>query len=253
MPYEESTRVKRFLNQQGAYEGAGLPPYPMAGQRIPAPSGFAINYIEPQPHGVRVVVGWNVDPSSPALVYRLNVYANNGLIRWSLNQNVNDYTTELDRSMRTAQIYITKASTADLFIPCSFSTQVTIALGAQTTGGIISLDELSSTVSFLAEPLGDSWVKTYTAAAVALRYDQPELALCDATAAPQTVTLPRISGTIHGQRYTVKKIDASANAVTVVPEVAAELIDGAANSIITVRYTALTYVADRGTNLWWII
>lgn len=71
----------------------------------------------------------------------------------------------------------------------------------------------------------------------------------DASAAPRTITLPTAVGNPH-KPFVVKKIDATANAVTVDAN-GAETIDGALTYVMTVQYTSITIVSDN--TQWWII
>lgn len=73
--------------------------------------------------------------------------------------------------------------------------------------------------------------------------------LCDATSNAITVNLPAISAQA-GIIYHIKKIDASANAVTVEGN-ASETIDGSLNQIITTQYTNMMIVA--GLTEWSIL
>jgi hypothetical protein len=70
----------------------------------------------------------------------------------------------------------------------------------------------------------------------------------DATSAAFTVTLPTAVG-ITGRHYTIKKIDSSANAVTV-GTTSSQTIDGAATYALSTRWQFVTVVSD-GAN--WII
>lgn len=73
--------------------------------------------------------------------------------------------------------------------------------------------------------------------------------LVDATAAPVTITLPVVS-TTAGQIITIKKIDSSANAVTIaVPDAA--LIDGTATQSLVTQYTAFSMQTDSSN--WYIV
>lgn len=74
-------------------------------------------------------------------------------------------------------------------------------------------------------------------------------AFVDASGAPRTITLPPASS-VTGRIYTVKKVDASANAVTIDPT-GTETIDGASTATISGQYDSLTMQSD-GTR-WWII
>lgn len=75
-----------------------------------------------------------------------------------------------------------------------------------------------------------------------------EVILCDATGGAFTVTLPTPVGNT-GKVFTVKKVDAGANAITLAT--AAGTIDGASTKSVQYQYKSLTVVSD-GTN-WFII
>ena len=91
-------------------------------------------------------------------------------------------------------------------------------------------------------------VSTTTAVTVAYPVvDTDEIVLADATAGAFPVTLPAANAT-PGRRITVKKIDASINAVTV--ESAGGTIDGAASVALTAQNWTVEVVSG-GTN-WWV-
>lgn len=71
---------------------------------------------------------------------------------------------------------------------------------------------------------------------------------CDATAGAFTITLPTASG-IAGREYTVKKTDASVNAVTVDAN-GAQTIDGALTYALAAQFATVVVVSD-GSN--WLI
>ena len=73
--------------------------------------------------------------------------------------------------------------------------------------------------------------------------------LIDATSAPVVITLPVAASSV-GLLYNIKKIDSSANGVTIDAN-ASELIDGALTQIVTKQYVALTIQCD-GTG-WYIL
>lgn len=75
-----------------------------------------------------------------------------------------------------------------------------------------------------------------------------DMILVDATGGAVTITT-HASATAHRHVYTVKKIDASANTVTIDGN-AAETVDGAATQVLTVQYSSLDIRPD-GSN-WWI-
>lgn len=71
----------------------------------------------------------------------------------------------------------------------------------------------------------------------------------DATAGAITITLPA-AASCTGRRYDIKKVDSSANAVTIDGN-AAETIDGAATKVLSAQYSAATVISN-GSG-WWII
>lgn len=75
------------------------------------------------------------------------------------------------------------------------------------------------------------------------------LVVADASGGAFTVTLPTAVG-ITGTVYRVKKIDATANAVTI-DGAGAETIDGGATATISTQYEAITVISD-GTE-WWVL
>lgn len=73
------------------------------------------------------------------------------------------------------------------------------------------------------------------------------LILCDATAANITVNLPSAAG--NKAKIYVKKMDATANTVTI-EGLSAETIDGAANKVITVQYASYSLMSNNAN---WVI
>lgn len=73
--------------------------------------------------------------------------------------------------------------------------------------------------------------------------------LVNAVGANRTITLPAAASHIH-RIYNIKKIDASANTVTIDGN-ASETIDGAATKVLAVQYDSYTIQSD-GTG-WYII
>jgi hypothetical protein len=82
--------------------------------------------------------------------------------------------------------------------------------------------------------------------------------LVDASGGAITIDLPdsTVTANINGRVYNVKKIDGSANAVTVQRAGASDQIDGATTSVLTVQYQTRTYqcrTASAAANRWSII
>ena len=73
--------------------------------------------------------------------------------------------------------------------------------------------------------------------------------LVDATGGARTVNL-KAATNMTGKKYTVKKVDASVNAVTVDPS-GGETIDGAGTYPLALQYQSVTFQSDGTT--WWIL
>ena len=77
-----------------------------------------------------------------------------------------------------------------------------------------------------------------------------ETVLVDASGGAVSIILPA-AASVPFKKYNIKKIDATANAVTITP-FGAETIDGAATATITVQYVTLSPESDN-INAWWIV
>jgi len=80
--------------------------------------------------------------------------------------------------------------------------------------------------------------------------DNDHVITCDASGGAFTVTLPALSAARTGRVYHIKKIDSSANAITIDGD-SAETIDGATTASITTQYDSIMIVA--GATEWHII
>ena len=74
--------------------------------------------------------------------------------------------------------------------------------------------------------------------------------LCDATSGNITINLPSASDYNNAPPITFKKIDASANTVTIDGD-GSETIDGATTKVLSAQYNSITIISD-GEN-WWIV
>lgn len=73
---------------------------------------------------------------------------------------------------------------------------------------------------------------------------------CDATGGAFAATLP-VASTCLGRVYKIKKIDSSANAVTVTAS-GGDLIDGAATKALSTQWKYIEIQSD-GVSAWWIV
>jgi len=90
-------------------------------------------------------------------------------------------------------------------------------------------------------------IQTRSASYTATKND--DTILCSASGASMTITLPPVSGLI-GARLTIKKIDSSANTVTIDGN-SAETIDGAATKVLSTQWSTATLQSD-GT-AWFVL
>lgn len=120
--------------------------------------------------------------------------------------------------------------------------------------GVISLDTAVAATLTGAQTLSNKTLSGYrtsvraTSATTTLTATDT-LLIANAASGAITVNLPT-AASASGQVYSVKKIDASANAVTIDPS-GAETIDGTATKIISAQYGSLTFQSDGAT--WWVI
>ncbi len=90
---------------------------------------------------------------------------------------------------------------------------------------------------------------TNTITASATIPSNPTVILANATSGAITVTLPRAANMRNGTFF-IKKIDTSANAVTVAGG-GTDTIDGAATNVLAAAYKAIFICSDGAT--WWIL
>lgn len=74
--------------------------------------------------------------------------------------------------------------------------------------------------------------------------------LCDCSSGAITVNLPAVATSDDGRRLDIKKIDSSANAVTVDGN-SAETIDDSTTIVLSDQYNSITIITDQTE--WWII
>lgn len=106
-------------------------------------------------------------------------------------------------------------------------------------------------LNFLRTVIDDNGHLGFSVASVSADYTTAagdDVVKVDASGAARAITLLTPAGS-YNKRYDIKKIDSSANAVTVAAQ-SAKTIDGASNYVLTVQNQSVTFQYD-GTN--WII
>jgi hypothetical protein len=102
-----------------------------------------------------------------------------------------------------------------------------IAISDMVQGFLFQLPDTAPVTGDYTATIGDSFIPV------------------NATSAAITITLPA-AGLVKGKRYTVKKTDSSANAVTIS---STDTIDDGASAVIYTQYVSLCFMSD-GTEFW---
>lgn len=136
---------------------------------------------------------------------------------------------------------------------------VTSHAGGATPGVYVSRGQENT--SAREHPSGTRWIHTVTAEDYRVRsvvtvttstyavVDDDYLILCDASSNAITVALPSASSK-EGRELTIKKVDATGNAVTIDGD-ASENIDGSSSASISSQYESVTLISN-GSD-WYII
>jgi hypothetical protein len=149
----------------------------------------------------------------------------------------------------TGSLIYLGASSQDCVVGDNYISAVSgTALSNYGTGNTYTDENGNKVRSGYLSTEGRRTVVTHKTAAATLGVNE-EVVTCDATTAAYDVTLPTAVG-IAGQVFTIKKTDASVNAVTVRPQ-AGQIIDAGGSYALTAQWQFVTVVSD-GTN-WQIV
>ncbi len=125
---------------------------------------------------------------------------------------------------------------------------LTVSGVLSTPGGITSVGNASFSGRLTASS-GVQFPASTRTGAVSLTSGSPLMELCNATTGAFTVTLPSANASV-GQIYTIKKIDSSANAVTI-SRAGSDTIEGATTYALATQYKFVTLVSG-GSGVWYI-
>lgn len=165
--------------------------------------------------------------------------------------NTRQFTDTVDRfAAQTSGIHLWGSGTAAPDVRQQRTGNLAFAFNHPTGATTITW----SFVGTLSTPSRRVLTNTVTAAALSLDANPTiyDTLLCDPTLAPQTITLPNpVTAGNTGRRYTIKRVNTSANTVTV-NSAGGATIDGAASQVLAGgTLNAITVVTD-GT-AWWIV
>lgn len=132
----------------------------------------------------------------------------------------------------TSVSYATPAISSPTSVAVFDQTKFGVSLAGSTTGFI--------TIQYSTQVVTGAYTASTSSSAVII---------ADATGAALTVTLPTAVG-VSGKIYTVKRVNAGSNAVTIATT-SSQTIDGGLTAILTIQYTSLDLMSD-GSN-WQIL
>lgn len=113
---------------------------------------------------------------------------------------------------------------------------------ADTGLGIVKRRDPGNSVWLPDGPLASSLTRTITVDGPITQADHDVTILADASSGPLTITLDALANFLVGTRIRIKRIDATANAVTIDPT-GAETIDGVAAIYLGAQFDAVTMIA----------
>ncbi|MCX8478497.1 MAG: hypothetical protein ORN56_01760, partial [Chitinophagales bacterium] len=129
-------------------------------------------------------------------------------------------------------------------VPAASRAVLTCILASGTTAASWSADVSNSTGS------ATSSIATVITATTTLT--ENNTFLCDNSSAAYTVTLPTASSSNAGKIILIRKIDESANVLTISPPIIITRTSGTATTLTTLNYPRTLRVQSDGAN-WWLI
>ena len=152
----------------------------------------------------------------------------------------------VDNILCTGGQNITLATSADLVIMIYDSAQNKWLAFGSTGGGLLNGTNTWTGQNTFTQALATAYSAVSAAATLDGTY---QTVAVNATSGAVTITLPAAAG-CTGRRYDIKKVDSSANAVTIDGN-SAETIDGAATYALSAQYSSVTIISN-GSG-WYII
>lgn len=238
--------VYRMLNQRGRAEGPNVAPEVIRGIRVLPPTEFRIVYQEEGKYCTRFILAWVENPAMTLWQpqYAIYTFANQTAVRWH-GQNLNS--TIWQGPLQDP--VLTVSSPCEVIVWGYQRQPVTFAIQTRLSNGLISSTDAMPTCAAQCDPYW-SRVRTVTASYSCTIDD--EVILADATSGAITITLFDLRQLPIGRKYTVKKIDTSANAVTV-QGFNSQQIDNAASYVNSTAYQSNDFENDRANGKWWVI
>lgn len=231
-------------------DARSLPPPVQGSYRIAPVSELAILSKSEGDCETLVSLGWMVNSLIIPYAPVFNVYA-----QWSATQTAPVGTRQSTAQQPSTEAELVGKTTTppiEVRLRSNEQRRCTLTVETRLSNGFTGNLEESPAVSLVVEPV---MMKIYrVGAAVTITPLQAVgfrdlLILADATSGAFTVTAPNVGELLEGQRITVKKTDAGANAVTVSGK-GAQAIDGGTIALAA-QYDCCTIAADIVGLTWW--
>lgn len=235
--------IERLTNINNIAEGSMLPPVLRAGSRIVPPSALTVQLQEELEKGTRFVLSWLVPKEMERFKPRYRIYAyygQNGPVPGFGSNSP----TPIQYSPSTSVVMVDNPP-ADFVLYADTARPVKFELETRLSNGLILTSERRPSCTAFMQPV-DTYVKLVDTNYFASVTDR--VLLVDATSGALSAYLPNITTIPVGKIYTVKKVDASLNIVTVNPTTfPAQTIDGVGFYNLTSAARCMSFV-PLGTN-----
>lgn len=248
LPGRANTLVMdRLLNESGEAEGPSVAPELKGGIRVLPVSEFRVIHQVEGKFCTRFILSWLENPQmvlwNPQ--YAVYTFAQQTALRWhGQNQNSTIWGGPLQDPV------LTVAAPCEVVVWGYQRQPVVFAVQTRLSNGMVSAPETMPTCARSCDPY---WFKDRTVTANYSVTVDDETIWADATAGNITITLFDCLQLAIGRTYTVKKIDASANTVTVQGFTTAQTIDTAVTYVIATAQQSNEFRVDRTAAVWRIV
>lgn len=239
--------VDRLLNESGVAEGPTVAPEIKGGIRVLPVSEFRVVHQEEGKFCTRFILSWLENPQMTLWQpqYAVYTFAQQTALRWH-GQNLNS--TIWDGPLQDP--VLTVAPPCEVVVWGYQRQPVIFAVQTRLSNGMVSDPATMPTCARTCDPY---WFRDRTVTASYSATIDDETIWADATAGNITITLFDCRQLSKGRTYTVKKIDSSANTVTVQGFTTAQTIDGAVTYVIGTAQQSNDFRNDRTSAVWRIV
>ena len=239
--------VYRLLNRTGQAEGPNVAPEVQRDIRVMPPSQFRITQQIEGKYCTRFILSWLERPEMELWQpqYAIYTYAQQTVVKWHTGQNVDSPIWDGPLQDPT----LATKSPCEVVVWGYQRQPVVFAIQTRLSNGLVSSLEAMPTCAASCDPY---WTSTRTVTASYSCTIDDETILADATSGAITITLFDALQLPIGRIFRVKKIDTSANAVTV-QGFNSQQIDNAASYVISTAKQSNDFQNDRVNSKWWVV